>query len=241
MTSSSSTPISNILTEASNTPTEERSGYESDSETDESDVESDMVVRLKDIATIGKLYVEKVLVASDKPRYPHKAALLEKISLFQGDITKLEVDAIVNAANRSLLGGGGVDGAIHAAAGRDLVKECRTLGGAETGESKITKGYRLPAKHVIHTVGPIYHSGDEERNERLLRSCYRSSLQLAVENSLKHIVMTILSTAHVALDEVRKFYDSEDGEKLDRAIFVVWSDKDKRVYENLIPVYFPPA
>ncbi|KAL1662693.1 hypothetical protein EV121DRAFT_264180 [Schizophyllum commune] len=247
MTSSSSTPISNILTEASNTPTEERSGYESDSETNESDVESDMVVRLKDIATIGKLYVEKVLAASDKPRYPHKASLLEKISLFQGDITKLEVDAIVNAANRSLL----VDGAIHAAAGRDLVKECRTLGGAETGESKITKGYKLPAKHVIHTVGPIYHSGDEDKNEILLRSCYRSSLQLAVQKDLKHIAFCSVSTGiygypivdatHVALDEVRKFYDSEDGEKLDRAIFVVWSDKDKRVYENLIPVYFPPA
>ncbi|KAL1716010.1 hypothetical protein EV715DRAFT_275338 [Schizophyllum commune] len=188
-----------------------------------------MVVRLKDIATIGKLYVEKVLVASDKPKSPHKAALLEKISLFQGDITKLEVDAIANAANRSLLA---------------CFLPCdpgRTLGGAETGESKITKGYRLPAKHVIHTVGPIYHSGDEEKNERLLRSCYRSSLKLAVQHNLKHIAFCSVSTGiygypivdatHVALDEVRKFYDSEDGEKLDRAIFVVWSDKDKRVYE----------
>ncbi|KAI5892160.1 A1pp-domain-containing protein [Schizophyllum commune H4-8] len=201
-----------------------------------------MVVRLKDIATIGKLYVEKVLVASDKPRYPHKASLLEKISLFQGDITKLEVDVIVNAANRSLLGGGGGKSqACHLMDGLKRFATSRTLGGAETGESKITKGYKLPAKHVIHTVGPIYHSGDEEKNERLLRSCYRSSLQLAVQNNLKHIAFCSVSTGiygypimdatHVALDEVRKFYDSEDGEKLDRAIFVVWSDKDKRVYE----------
>ncbi|KAL1752475.1 hypothetical protein FB107DRAFT_219773 [Schizophyllum commune] len=201
-----------------------------------------MVVRLKDIATIGKLYIEKVLVASDKPRYPHKAALLEKISLFQGDITKLEVDAIVNAANRSLLGGGGGRLPVpHLLDGLKRFAISRTLGGAETGESKITKGYRLPAKHVIHTVGPIYHSGDEEKNERLLRSCYRSSLQLAVQHDLKHIAFCsvstgiygypILNATHIALDEVRKFYDSEDGEKLDRTIFVVWSDKDKRVYE----------
>ncbi|KAL1694260.1 hypothetical protein GGG16DRAFT_47699 [Schizophyllum commune] len=194
-----------------------------------------MVVRLKDIATIGRLYVEKMLVPSDKPKYPSKSGLLEKISLFQGDITKLEVDAIVNAANRSLLG------ACSATMCRQSIDPRRTLGGAETGESKITKGYRLPAKHIIHTVGPIYHFGEAEKNERLLRSCYRSSLQLAVQNNLRHIAFCSVSTGiygypiadatHVALDEVRKFYDSEDGEKLDRTIFVVWSDKDKRVYE----------
>ncbi|KAL1747146.1 hypothetical protein HDZ31DRAFT_32653 [Schizophyllum fasciatum] len=200
-----------------------------------------MVIRLKDIATIGKLYAEKVLAAAEKPKYPFKRELIDRISLFQGDITHLEVDAIVNAANRSLLGGGGVDGAIHAAAGKDLVKECRTLGGAQTGESKITKGYKLPAKNVIHTVGPVYHSNEAEKSEKLLRSCYRSSLQLAVQHNLEHIAFCSVSTGiygypiaaatHVALDEVRKFYDSDDGEKIDRTIFVVWSDKDKRVYE----------
>ncbi|TRM65013.1 hypothetical protein BD626DRAFT_490633 [Schizophyllum amplum] len=230
-------------------PDEEQSGYESDTESE--DEGSDMVVRLKEIATVGKLYAEKVLVATEQPKYPAKPALLDKISLFQGDITKLEVDSIVNAANRSLLGGGGVDGAIHAAAGRDLLKECRTLGGAQTGESKITKAYRLPSKHIIHTVGPIYSSSDVETKEEQLRSCYRSSLQLAIQNSLKHIAFCSVSTGiygypigaatHVALDEVRKFCDSEDGEKLDRAVFVVWSDKDKHVYEKLIPEYFPPA
>ena len=109
--------------------------------------------------------------------------ILDKIEIRQGDITKLEVDAIVNAANKSLLGGGGVDGAIHRAAGPELQDECRTLGGCPTGQARITKGYKLPARFVIHTVGPVY-SG-KSQDSQLLTDCYMNSLTLAAENKVK--------------------------------------------------------
>jgi O-acetyl-ADP-ribose deacetylase len=164
-----------------------------------------------------------------------------RIKILRGDITRLDVDAIVNAANTTLLGGGGVDGAIHRSAGPELLAECRTLGGCRPGEAKITRGYRLPARFVIHTVGPVWRGG-KQREAETLANCYQSSLQLAVENGIKTIAFSAIScgaygypipdAAQIAVKTTRDFLATKD--QIDKVTFVLWGEDIYDAYRQLL-------
>ena len=166
---------------------------------------------------------------------------MSEIDIVRGDITTFDVDAIVNAANTTLLGGGGVDGAIHRAAGPELLAECRTLEGCLPGQAKMTRGYRLPARFVIHTVGPIWRGG-KHGEAQTLANCYRNSLRLAVENEIKTIAFPAIScgaygypiqeAAQIALTTTREFVATID--KIDKVIFAVWGEDVYEAYQRLL-------
>ena len=166
---------------------------------------------------------------------------MAKIEIIQGDITKQSVDAIVNAANCSLLGGGGVDGAIHRAAGPELLAECRTLGGCKTGEAKITRGYKLPAKYVIHTPGPVWHGGNKDEADKL-RSCYRNCLVLASENGCKTVDFPSISTGvyHFPLEKASEIAIKTIAEylfehpEIERVRMVCFDSRTKKYYDDAL-------
>ena len=165
---------------------------------------------------------------------------MDKIELIKGDITKLKIDAIVNAANKTLLGGGGVDGAIHRAAGKELLIECVSLNGCQTGEAKITGGYKLPARFIIHTVGPVWEGGKNDESGKLA-SCYSQSLKLAEQNKIRSIAFPNISTgiygfpkkkaAEIAINEVKKFIHKNETIKI---IFCAFDEENYAIYKRLL-------
>lgn len=207
---------------------------------------------LPDIPTLPTLYKQQTLSPPTSPLFPPNSHLNAKISLIRTDITTLATTAIVNAANTSLLGGGGVDGAIHRAAGPDLLDECRGLDGCATGAAKLTRGYELPAPYVVHAVGPVYWAAEREGEgvaAELLRGCYVSALELLVGERVGggSIAFSALSTgvygypsreaAEVAVRAVREWLeeDAERAEKVERVVFCSFLEKDERAYEEVVP------
>ncbi|KAJ6114442.1 ADP-ribose glycohydrolase MACROD2 [Penicillium sp. IBT 16267x] len=188
------------------------------------------------------------------PRQPVQS-LNDMVSFLQADITKLKVDGIVNAANRALEGGSGVNGVIQRVAGPRLLQDCQKIGGCETGDAKCTLAYDLPCERVIHTVGPVYgieYRKDPLRPEALLRSCYRRCLELAADRGVRSIAFSCISTgiygypngeaAIAAADEVRNFLEtSQDAHKIDRVIFCLFQDVDVGIYKQVLPHIFPPT
>ena len=164
-----------------------------------------------------------------------------KLELYKGDITKLNVDAIVNAANTSLLGGGGVDGAIHRAAGHELLEYNQRLGGCITGEAKISPGFKLPAKYIIHTVGPVWNGG-KNNEDKLLANCYKNSLKLAAENNIKTIAFPSVSTgvyrfpveraSKIAVKEIKDFLEKDS--PIEKVIFVCFDDRTYEIYNEIL-------
>ncbi|KAK0354986.1 hypothetical protein LTR91_008734 [Friedmanniomyces endolithicus] len=213
-------------------------------------------IPISDIPTLADLYTSQTLHPSNDTLPNATSNYNAQISLIRTDITTLATDAIVNAANDSLLGGGGVDGAIHRAAGPNLLRDCRKLNGCETGAAKITDAHRLPCKKVIHAVGPIYDSASARRaggHEKLLASCYTRSLDLADGSGCRSIAFSALSTgvygypsgeaAETAMKAVKGWLEEDEGRagRMERVVFCSFLEKDERAYESLIPKFFPPA
>lgn len=209
------------------------------------------ILQLKDIPNLANVYTTSAPSPPSTPCYSSNPYYPSKVSLIRHDITTLAVSAIVNAANTYLLGGSGVDGAIHRAAGPGLLRECRTLKGCSTGSAKITSAYDLPCDYVIHAVGPVYGKSGEQTE--LLQSCYTTALDLLVEKDGRSIAFSCISTgvygypseeaAEEALEAVRKWLDEDEERagRLERIVFCCFLEKDERIYRRLLPQFFPPA
>ncbi|RPB21999.1 A1pp-domain-containing protein [Terfezia boudieri ATCC MYA-4762] len=205
---------------------------------------------VEDVITVRELYQDRVLTSPEEDDTVTKPsqALNAKVGLINANITHLKLDAIVNAANSSLLGGGGVDGVIHRAAGPELLAECETLEGCDTGDAKVTNAYRLPCKIIIHTVGPIAYMLSAEDRSAQLSCCYKRSLELLVEHQLKTIAFPCISTgiygyppseaADVAASTVREFLESEAGKDIEMVAFVMFETKDWHAYKDAIPYVY---